>query len=130
MMSAYDLIKLIHISAAAISIAGFVARFALKGSCSALLQRRALRILPHAIDTVLLGAALTLLWLGRVNPFALPWLSAKIVALLFYIALGMIALRTRTAGVRLAAFIGALMAFAYIVATAVTRSPLGIFARL
>jgi uncharacterized membrane protein SirB2 len=128
-MNTYHVIKLIHVSAAAISIIGFVARFALRWSGSPLLQRRALRIIPHVNDTVLLGAALAMLWLARVNPVQLPWLSAKIVALLIYIALGMIALRPRTGGAaRLAAFIGALLAFAHIVAAALTRSPLGIFA--
>ena len=128
-MNAYNIVKLVHVSTAAISIVGFVGRFALAWSGSALLRRRALRVLPHINDSLLLGAAVAMLSMARINPLSLSWLSAKIGALLAYILLGMIALRPgRSRGTRLAAFAGALLAFAYIVSAALTRSPLGIFA--
>jgi uncharacterized membrane protein SirB2 len=57
------------------------------------------------------------------------WLTAKVAALLVYIALGAIALkRGRTRGVRIAAFIGAIVTFAYIVSVALAKSPLGLLA--
>ncbi len=122
-MNAYTLAKSVHVTTAMLSIAGFIARFILLWRGSVLMQRPVLRILPHVNDTLLLGAALTMLWLGRINPFAVSWLSAKLTALLVYILLGLIALRRgRTRGARLAAFLGAVAVFAYIVLVATTRS--------
>ena len=58
------------------------------------------------------------------------WLVAKIVGLLVYIVLGTIALkRGRTRRTRAAALIGAIATFGYIAMVALTKSPLGAFAR-
>jgi uncharacterized membrane protein SirB2 len=55
----------------------------------------------------------------------MPWLTAKIVALVAYILLGSVALKYgRTKTVRAAAYAGALATFGYIVAVAVTKNPL------
>jgi uncharacterized membrane protein SirB2 len=89
---------------------------------SAMLQRRWVKIAPHIIDTLLLVSAFTLVILSAQYPFAQNWLTAKLIALLAYILLGVIALkRGRTRQIRIAAFIGALAAFFYIVMVAVTR---------
>ena len=56
---------------------------------------------------------------------------AKVVALLVYIGLGMVALRFgRTRQVRLAAYLGALLTAAFIVVAAYSKSPWGWFAAL
>jgi uncharacterized membrane protein SirB2 len=61
-------------------------------------------------------------------PFAQGWLTAKLIGLVVYILLGMMALkRGRTRKVRAVFFVAALTAFAYIVSVALTRSPLGFF---
>lgn len=61
----------------------------------------------------------------RQYPFSADWLSAKLLALIGYIALGMVALRfARTRRMRLAAWLAAQAVFFYIVAVAVTRNPL------
>jgi uncharacterized membrane protein SirB2 len=55
----------------------------------------------------------------------MPWLTAKVVALVAYIVLGAVALKYgRTRGIRTAALAGALATFGYIVAVAVTKNPL------
>jgi uncharacterized membrane protein SirB2 len=52
--------------------------------------------------------------------------TAKVIGLLVYIVLGTIALRRgRTRRVRATAFVGAILAAAYIVSVALTRNPLG-----
>lgn len=52
------------------------------------------------------------------------WLLAKFAGLVVYIVLGAFALRHgRTLKIRLIAFAGALLAFAYIVNTAISKSP-------
>jgi len=121
----YLIAKSLHLACAAISIAGFLARGVLMLRGSAWLESRVLRIAPHVVDTVLLAAALWLLWLLQLSPLANAWIAAKIAALLLYIVLGSVALRRgRSVRVRAAAFVLALASAAYIVAVALTRDPL------
>ncbi len=126
----YATIKYVHIGTAVLSISLFVLRGALMLGSPERLARRWARIVPHLIDTVLLGSALWLAWhLGADGTRG--WLGAKVIALVAYIVLGSIALkRGRTRGVRIAAFAGAVATFAYIVSVAVTKSSLGFFAQL
>ena len=92
-----------------------------------LLSHRATKVLPHIVDTLLLGSAVGMLVLWRTAPFELPWLSAKIIALLVYIGLGMVALRFgRSRRVKVGAYAMALLTAGYIVSVAYTKSPLGI----
>jgi uncharacterized membrane protein SirB2 len=126
----YTAIKLAHMTAAALSISLFALRGAWMLYSPQRLQRRWVRIAPHAIDTVLLVSALWLAWqMGSEGTRG--WLWAKVAALAAYIVLGTIALkRGRTRGARIVAFVAALATFAYIVSVAVTKSPLGVLARL
>ena len=81
--------------------------------------------MPHIVDTLLLASAIALAIMGQQYPLATPWLTAKVIALVFYIALGMLALRHgKTRGVRITAWIAAQAVFGYIVAVALTRNPL------
>lgn len=119
----YAAIKLVHLGCAALSFSLFFLRGVWLLNAPQRLQRRWVRILPHVIDSVLLGSAATLAVLSRQYPGVETWLSAKVVALLVYIALGMVALkRGRTRGIRLFAWLTAMAVFAYIVAVAHTRS--------
>jgi uncharacterized membrane protein SirB2 len=93
------------------------------------LSRRWVKILPHAIDTLLLASAVALTLVLHQYPLTDAWLSAKVVGLLVYIGLGLAALRYgKTRGVRAAAWIGALAVFLYIVSVALRHDPLGFFA--
>ncbi len=87
-----------------------------------------LRMLPIAVDTVLLATALVLMTIVRQYPFAAGWLTMKLALLVAYIVLGHVALsagRTRT--VRASAFAAALATVAFLVTVATTHSPLGVF---
>jgi uncharacterized membrane protein SirB2 len=124
----YSAVKTVHVSAAALSIAAFVTRGAWRLRSPQGLQQKWVRIAPHIVDTVLLLSAL---WLAsqQAAGSAHDWLTAKIVALVAYIALGTIALRRgRTRGIRIAAFAAAVATFGYIVTVALTKSPLGFLA--
>ena len=125
----YGAIKSIHAGSAALSIALFLTRGAWMLWSPQRLRERWVGIVPHLIDTTLLVSALWLAWqLGADGTRG--WLAAKVVALLVYIALGTIALkRGRTRGIRIAAFIGAIATFGYIVMVALTKSPFGFLAR-
>jgi len=126
----YFAIRQLHVTAAAVSLALFILRGAWMMASPALLERRWVKIVPHVVDTVLLGSALWLAWQLGVDGTR-GWLVAKVVALFVYIALGTVALkRGRTRGVRVAALSGALMTFGYIASVAVTKSPRGFTAWL
>lgn len=92
---------------------------------SAIMQMRLIKIAPHIIDTLLLGSAIWLAVQYGLSPGETPWLLAKIIALLVYIGLGTVALkRGKTKRIRIVAWVAALFTFAYIVAVAMTKSPL------
>ncbi len=123
--SHYLELRALHMSCAALSLS----LFALRGSWMMLrperLQQRWVKIVPHLIDTLLLASAIALTGVIHQYPFVQGWLTAKVLALIAYIALGSIALkRGRTRGVRVAAFVAALLVFGYIVLTAVAHDPL------
>ena len=122
----YGTLKMIHESAVAISFAGFFARGVGMLRNAGWVRHRAAKTLPHIVDTVLIVSALWLAWLLRLTPANAPWIAAKIIGLLAYIALGMVALRFgRTKAVRTSAWIGAMLTFGYIVSVALTKDPRG-----
>ena len=120
-------LKLIHVSCAFVSITGFALRGYWMVVDNPLLQHRIVKVLPHVNDTLLLGSALTLLMVLQLSPLTQPWLSAKIIALLLYIGLGMVALRFgQSKKIKVSAFLLALLTAGYMVSVAYTKSPLGI----
>ncbi|MDD3353641.1 SirB2 family protein [Zoogloea sp.] len=122
----YLALKHFHIICVVLSGAGFVLRGGWSLSGSPRLRAPLTRVLPHVVDSCLLGSALALAWLSGQAPFIHGWLTAKVLGLLAYIGLGMVALRPqRPVAVRTAAFAGALAVFAYIVSVALSKNPLG-----
>jgi uncharacterized membrane protein SirB2 len=121
----YLAVKYVHLAAVTVSLALFVARGVWMMRESPLLAERWVRIAPHVNDTLLLAAGVWLAYALREVPGASAWLTAKLVALVVYIGLGMIALRRgRTKRVRAAAWLAALAVFGYIIAVALTRRPM------
>ena len=121
----YGALKLTHVSCAALSYVFFVVRGVWMLLAPAMLHHPWVRTVPHFVDTVLLASAIALVIMTKQYPLAAPWLTAKVIALVLYIALGMIALKHgETKSVRITAWITAQVVFAYIVAVALTRSPL------
>jgi len=121
----YQLLKYLHVSCVALSGMGFVLRGAWMLGNSPRLQHRWTRTLPHLIDSLLLGSALSLAWLSHQYPFVQGWLTAKFCGLLVYILCGSIALkRGRSRSIRACFLVLALLAYAYIVSVALTRQPL------
>ena len=119
-------IKHLHVLLAVISILGFALRGVWMMSGSALLEKRLVRVLPHVVDTLLLLSAIALAVMIAQYPFVAGWVTAKVVGLVVYIALGMIALRRgRTKGIRIAAFFAAIVVFAWIASVAVSKNPAG-----
>jgi uncharacterized membrane protein SirB2 len=121
----YFTLKATHVGCAAASYALFFVRGVWMMRDSALLQQRWVRSVPHIVDTVLLASAIALAVITRQYPPADSWLTAKVAALLIYIGLGTVALkRGKTRRTLITAWLAAQAVFFYIVAVAITRSPL------
>lgn len=121
----YIALKHLHLTFVALSGLLFLVRGIWMLRDSPRLQQRWARIVPHIVDTLLLASAIGLAVWSHQYPGQMPWLTAKVVALVAYIVLGAIALRRgRTRRTRILAFVGAVASFAYIVAVAVTKNPL------
>jgi len=119
----YLSLKLIHVGAAILTVAGFTLRgyWMLVGSPR--LEQRIVRIVPHIVDTVFLLSGISLVWVLKLPVLDQPWLMAKLAALVVYIILGMIALRHgNTLRTRMSAFVLALATFTYIAGVAISKS--------
>lgn len=121
----YATVKLIHQSAVVLSVSGFALRALASLMGARWVKGRLAKTLPHVIDTVLLASAVALATWLHLNPLTTPWLAAKIVALMVYIGLGMLALKpSRPASHRCLAMLAAFATLAYIVSVAITKNPL------
>ncbi|MFP5381404.1 MAG: SirB2 family protein [Gammaproteobacteria bacterium] len=121
---AYSLLKQLHLTTIAITLALFVLRGIWMMTASPRLQARWVRIVPHVNDTLLLTSGISLAVLLQQYPLVHGWLTAKFFALILYIVLGTYALkRGKTQKQRIAAWIVALLVFGYMVAVAITHDP-------
>lgn len=122
----YYAIKNLHMLLVVLSISGFVLRGVWMVSGSALLRHRITRTVPHVIDSALLVTAIALAVMISQYPFVSGWITAKVFGLVLYIVLGVIALRLGpTLWLRIVAFAGALVTYAWIVSVAITKKPWG-----
>jgi uncharacterized membrane protein SirB2 len=120
----YLLLKHFHMSCAALSGSFFFLRGLWMLGDSPLLQRRWVKTVPHLVDSLLLASAIALAAWSHQYPGPMPWLTAKLVALIAYIVLGAVALKYgRTKPIRAVAYVAALATFGYIVTVAVTKNP-------
>ena len=128
MTAYYFALRQVHITCAILTITLFTFRGLLMVAGSPLHRSRVLRIMPVAVDTVLLTTALMLTTVIRHYPFSTGWLTMKVLLLVAYIVLGSVALRPgRSRAVRISAFATALATVAFLVTVARTHSPLGAF---
>lgn len=125
----YSTTKIIHMTCVGISGSLFAGR----GLWIITTRRglwRWLRIVPHAIDTLLLTSGLTLAFIIHQYPFFNSgWLTAKVIGLLIYIALGVLLFRgARGRAERAFTGLAALLVFAYIISVAISKQPAGLLA--
>jgi len=122
----YIALKHLHTTVVTLTLVLFVLRgfWMLRGY--ALLERRWMKITPHIVHALLLISAFGVAWVGwnwPLEPHA--WINAKFIALLIYIALGVIALKpSRSGAVRGSAFAAALAVYGYMYSVALAKSPL------
>ena len=114
----------IHVLVALISLLGFITRGVWMLRDSPMLAKKPVKIAPHVVDTVLLItaflAAYSIYWSNGVNP---NFITAKIVSLIVYIGLVVVALKVgKTKAMRISAGILAVIVFIYIAMMGATRS--------
>lgn len=119
----YMAFKHTHLLLVAISLSLLILRFVLSLKGSALLQSKFLKIAPHVVDTLLLLSAVALMVTLGQYPLVNPWLTEKVVGVLAYIALGVMAFKGRTTALRVFAFVGALGWLVLVVKVAITKTP-------
>ena len=126
MIEFYPQIRHVHILAVILS----GSLFALRG-LGALAGARwphaaLLRYLSYTIDTTLLTAALMLVTILPGAMFANGWLAVKLVLVVVYVVLGVLAMkRARTRGIRVGCYVAALLVFVAIFGIARMHQPLG-----
>ncbi len=123
-MNSYIIAKNLHVASVVVSVALFLLRgvWVFRGSQfrgTPLAGTALARVLPHVVDTVLLGSAIWLAVILAQYPLQQPWLTAKVAGLLVYIGLGTVALKRK----KLWAFLLALVTVSYVIAVSLTRNP-------
>ena len=130
-MSLYPAIHMLHVTCVVISISFFCLRLFWMWTSHPLLNTPWVRVSPHIVDTILLTSAITLTMMLSQYPLQQNWLTVKLIALLVYIDLGMVALRRgRTRAIRGLAGVAAILTFCFIVSVAWFHHPLGLFVLL
>lgn len=118
-------LKDVHVACVILSGAGFLARGAWMMRESPWLQKTWVKVVPHVIDTTLLGSAILLTIQIHQYPFVQGWLTAKVLALIAYVGVGAVGLKYgKTRKIRIAAWLLAIAIFGYIVLVALTRQVL------
>src|SRR5690554_7075179 len=94
-MTAYMILKHLHMTAAYLTITLFALRLLLDVVGRPGWRETPLRWIPHANDTVLLVAAIALLFVAGYASSIPGWLIAKIVLLVGYIVAGVFAIKPK-----------------------------------
>jgi uncharacterized membrane protein SirB2 len=123
----YLTLKHIHLAFVALSLLTFLVRGVWLFMRSSMLGKKWVKVLPHAINTILLVSGITLAVYSSMSPGNQPWLMAKIIGLIVYIGLGVAAFRVPGPVASKLLWVGALVAFAFIVSVAISKNPLGFF---
>ncbi|MDO9168665.1 MAG: SirB2 family protein [Methylobacter sp.] len=115
------MIKILHLTFILLSITSFVVRVFLAEKRPEILEQKWIKIGPHIVNTFLLITGVMLIFQGQWLSGEFGWIVAKILALLGYIGLGMVAIKSQGA-LRWQAFAGALVCFMYIGIVAVSKN--------
>ncbi|GBL03360.1 SirB2 family protein [Glaciecola sp. KUL10] len=124
----YEMAKHIHLSVVVVSVALFIVRFIFLMKGSELMKKKALKVVPHVVDTFLLISAI---WLVTMSPMVNVdgWLASKIVGLVLYIVSGLFAFKwAKNNRMRLLGFFSAMIWLSVTFGVAVSKQPLSFLA--
>ncbi|MDX8412446.1 MAG: SirB2 family protein [Mariprofundaceae bacterium] len=118
----YPLLKQVHIICAVLTFTQFFLRGVWTVRTASVIRKSWMRIFPPIIDSVLMLTGIALMWETGQFPGSEDWVTAKVAAVLIYVALGIVALnRGGTHAIRTVCWMLALLFFAYIVAVSRTH---------
>jgi len=111
----------IHLFFIVLSFVSFNGRFFLLQIQSDWLQKKWPKIAPHVIDTALLLSGVALVYHGQWLEREHGWIISKLIILVVYVLLGIIAMRSRGLK-RWVAYLSAIACFAAIFTIAMTKT--------
>ncbi|NVK56485.1 MAG: SirB2 family protein [Alteromonadaceae bacterium] len=118
----YMMAKHLHLTAVGLSILLFLVRFLYGQIKPEFLTRKWVKIVPHVIDTILLGSAAWLCVILAQYPLVNAWLTVKVLGVIGYILMGLLALKwAETKIMRWVGFVGALLCLAVTAKVAITK---------
>ncbi len=115
------MIKIIHLTFILASLVSFIGRITLSQFNPEVLNNKFIKIAPHVIDTILLLSGITLVMQGGWLEGNYGWIESKVILLLCYVALGVMAMRFSGAK-RWLAFTGAIACYIFIFSIAITKN--------
>ncbi|USH01777.1 SirB2 family protein [Grimontia kaedaensis] len=122
----YVALKHTHLMFIALSVILFIIRFAWRMMDSKMLEKKWVKVVPHVIDTILLGTGVALIFVTGFYPFTPQgmWMTEKLTCVLAYIALAFVAMKySQGTMFRLFAFFGALGWVFAAANLAITKTP-------
>lgn len=126
----YEILKHTHLTALAISFLLFFVRGYLMMRESSHAKKKVFLIAPHVINLILIVSGISLAIFLHLNPAHEAWLATKLIALVIYIALGILTFKHPKPQVRKTLWLIALVVFAFIVSVAESKNPLGFLAKV
>lgn len=120
----YMAFKHFHLLMVVLSVSFLLVRFAMSLKPAALLQTTFFKIAPHVIDTLLLVSAIMLMVTIKQYPFVTPWLTEKLLGVIAYIVLAVMAMKGRTTAIRWFCLIGALGWLGLVARVAISKQPI------
>ncbi|MGO4893602.1 SirB2 family protein [Flavobacterium sp. W21_SRS_FM6] len=118
----YEITKHLHLTIMLVSVLLFLSRFVLTIRGSNLLNKKALKIAPHIIDTIWIITAVALCVMLQQYPFVNGWVTEKLLAFVMYIFMVLFALKlAKTNLMRFIGLVGAISWLAFAGMVAVTK---------
>jgi len=119
-----EIIKPVHVGCALLTLCFFAWRGVMQFRDPAFTGRLWVRRTAESVDTLLFVTGVTLVWMTGQLPWQEMWLAAKLVALLGYILLGMVAFHwSNSRAVKMVSWIAAMVTYVFMVSVALSRNP-------
>ncbi|MBB1368278.1 SirB2 family protein [Pseudoalteromonas sp. SR44-5] len=118
----YLAVKHTHMAIAVLSIVLFYLRSFSRLGSGAIAKNKLVFIGSHATDTFLLISAFALMAIAKINPLEQTWLLEKIILVVAYIALGIIASKQQKTSIKIMFLVVTTVVIAFIGKLAVAKT--------